>query len=245
MEKIKVLILEDALEQAQLLEKILSKDYTVVGIASNYIEAVAFYHMYTPDLAILDIFIGAEREGIRFADYINKNRAIPILFLTNAKDTLTFTEAKNANPYNYLLKPVDPFGITFAIELAIEKFANQVGQLSAKEEGSIKVNEELFIKKKDSLFKIAINEVYSIEADDKYCYVYTKDTQFLVQKALKSFAEEFPDTFIKPHRKYLVNRQQIERIDTVDYVIILKNKATVPLSQRHKKEVLDAFTILK
>ncbi|SEE21496.1 DNA-binding response regulator, LytR/AlgR family [Tenacibaculum sp. MAR_2010_89] len=245
MERIKILILEDSKEEAQIVENIVSKHYDVVGVATNYNEAVAFYHLHKPDLAILDVFIEGEREGTRFATYINENRAIPILFLTSAKDKISFTAAKSANPHSYLLKPIDPFGIKFTIELAFEKFVNGVGQLSTKEEAVLKVNEELFIKKKDSLFKISKNDVCYIEVDDKYCHVYTKDAQFLVQKTLKSFAEEFKDIFIQTHRRYLINRNQIERIDTADYNIILKNKMTVPLSQRHKKEVLEIFTILK
>jgi len=245
MEKIKILILEDNKEEAQIIKQVLADNYTIVGVATNFNEAVAFYHLHKPDLAILDIFIEGEREGTRFAAYINKNKAIPILFLTSAKDKISFKAAKSVNPHSYLLKPIDSFGIKFAIELAFEKFVNGVGQLSTKEEAILKVNEELFIKKKDSLFKISKNDMYYVEADDKYCHVFTKDTQFLVQKTLKSFAQEFTDIFIKTHRKYLVNRNLIERVDTTDYNIILKNKATVPLSNRHKKEVLEVFTILK
>ncbi|CAL2095080.1 response regulator transcription factor [Tenacibaculum sp. 190524A02b] len=245
MQKIKILILEDDLEQSELLKQLLVKNYTVIGSASNYMEAVALYHMHAPDLAILDIFIEDKREGIRFAEYINKNTPIPILFLTNAKDNISFSEAKNTKPYNYLLKPVDPFGIKFTIELAIEKFANQVGQLSTKEKASLKINDELFIKKKDSLFKISKNDMFYIEADDKYCHIHTENTQFMVQKTLKSFTEEFKNIFIKTHRKYLVNKSKIARIDTVDYNIILKNNISIPLSQRHKKEVIKALPIFK
>jgi len=245
MEKIKILILEDNIEEAQVLEKALENKYTVVGVAKNYTEAVAFYHLHKPDLAILDIFIEGERVGTRFATYINENTPIPILFLTSARDKISFSEAKNSNPYSYVLKPIDPFGIQFTIELAFEKFVNEVGQLSTKEEATIKVNEDLFVKKKDSLFKISKEDVFYIEADDKYCKLHTQNNQFLIQKALKTFLEEFSDPFIKTHRKYLVNTHQIERIDIVDYNIILKNKVSVPLSRRYKKEVLEVFTILK
>ncbi len=245
MEKIKILILEDSLEEANILQEALKDSYTIVGVATSYNEAVAFYHIHKPDLAILDIFIEGEREGTRFATYINENSPIPILFLTSARDKITFSAAKIENPYSYLLKPVDPFEIKFTIELAFEKFANEVGQLSTKEEASIKINEELLIKKKDCLFKIAKKDVYYVVADDKYCRVHTKDMQFLIQKTLKSFLEDFADSFIRTHRKYLVNKHEIERINIADYNIVLKNGVSVPLSQRHKKDVLKEFNILK
>lgn len=245
MDKLKILILEDTVEEASVLQIVLEEKYTIVGIAKDFNEAVAFYHIHKPDIAVLDIFIEGEREGIRFAEYINNTNPIPVLFLTNAKDTITFSSAKKTNPYRYILKPVDPLGIHFSIELAIENFINGVGKLSTKENTVLKVKEELYIKKKASLFKVAIDHVNYVEADDKYCHIYLKDTKFLVQKSLTSLEEEFSELLIRTHRKYLVNRDQINRIDTADYNIILNNGSTVPLSQRHKKEVLELFKILK
>ncbi len=245
MQKLKILILEDTLEEASLLEGFLLDRYEIIGIAKNFNEAVAFYHLYKPDLAILDIFINEEREGIRFAEYINTKEPIPLLFLTNAKDTLSFSSAKKTNPFSYMLKPVDLYGIHFNIELALEKFVNGVGQLSTKDSSVIRMNKELFIKKKDSLFKISKDDVFYVEADDKYCHIFTDENKFLVQKSLSSFAEEFSELFIRTHRKYLINRTQISRIDVADYNIILQNEVSIPLSHRHKKEVLALFNILK
>jgi len=245
MEKIKILILEDNKEEAKALEKALVDNYEVVGLATNFNEAVAFYHLHKPDLAILDIFIEGEREGTRFADYINNNTPIPILFLTSARDKESFIAAKNSKPYSYLLKPIDSYGIPFTVELAFEKFVNEIGSLSTKEEATLKVEENLFIKKRGSLFKVSKNDVYFVEAQDKYCKVYTESNQYLIQKTLKSFLEDFKVSFVKTHRKYLVNTNQIERIDVADYNIIMKNKISVPLSHRYKKSVLDMFTILK
>lgn len=243
MEKIKILILEDNTEEGQLLEQILTEEYKVVGVASNYIEAVGLYHLHKPDLVILDIFINDKREGIDLANYINENRMIPILFLTNAKDLETFKGIKNSNAFNYLPKPVDAFVIKINIELALEKFANQYGELSTKENGVVPINEDLFIKKKDSLFKISKDEIYYLEADDKYCHIHTKESKFLIQKSLISFSKEFPKTFFKTHRKFLVNKNLIHRIDIVDCAIILKNNAVVPISQRIKKEMKDGLNI--
>jgi len=245
MDKINILILEDNQEEINTLKNALSDSYNISGIAMNYEAAVKAFHENPPDLAILDIFIDNERDGIRFAEYINTNHPIPILFLTNSKDKISFIAAKKQKPYNYLLKPVDAYGIKFAIELALEKYVDQIGQLSTKEEAALQINNALLIKKGNVLIKVAIEDIYYVESDDKYCYIHTNDARFLVQKSLKSFSETLPDNFVAIHRKYVVNTNQILSVYPTDYLVVLKNNKNVPVSQRHRKLLLELFTIIK
>ncbi|MGH1387743.1 LytR/AlgR family response regulator transcription factor [Kordia sp.] len=245
MEKINIFILEDNPDEIEILKLILSDEYVISGIATNYDDAVKTFNEKLPDIAILDIFMNGEREGIRFAEYIQNTHSIPILFLTNSKDKLSFSEAKKQHPYSYLLKPVDPHSLKFAIELAFEKHVNQVGQLSTKEETALQIDNKLLVKKGNALIKIVVNDIFYIESDDKYCFIHTEDARFLVQKSLKSFAEALPDNFVSLHRKYVVNTDKILSVMPTDYTLTLKNNVTLPVSQRHRKQLLDIFTIIK
>ncbi|MFK7749065.1 MAG: LytR/AlgR family response regulator transcription factor [Kordia sp.] len=245
MEKLNIFILEDDSTEVEMLKIILSDEYNISGIATNYEEAVKIFNQKTPDIAILDIFMNGEREGIRFAEYIQNTRPIPILFLTNSKDKISFSQAKKQNPYNYLLKPVDPYSLKFSIELAFEKYANQVGQLSTKEEATLQLDNKLLVKKGNTLIKVVVSDIYYIESDDKYCFIHTKDARFLVQKSLKSFSETLPDNFVSLHRKYVVNTDKILSVMPTDYTLTLKNNSVLPVSQRHRKQLLDIFTIIK
>ncbi|WP_298427757.1 LytTR family DNA-binding domain-containing protein [uncultured Kordia sp.] len=245
MEKINILILEDSPEEVIILKEILSEQYHITGVARNYEEATQLFNDKTPDIAILDIFIDGKREGIQFADYINNHNPIPILFLTNSKDKLSFIAAKKQKPYNYLLKPVDPLEIRFAIELAIEKYVDQIGQLTTKENSALEINNTLLIKKGNVLIKVAIADIYYLESDDKYCNIFTSDAKFLVYKSLKSFSETLPQNFVSIHRKHIVNINQIASVHPNDYMLTLKNGQNLPVSQRHRKLLLELFTIIK
>ncbi|WP_298511933.1 LytTR family DNA-binding domain-containing protein [uncultured Kordia sp.] len=245
MEKINIFILEDDLDEIEILKIILSEEYAITGFATNYEDGVKVFHKKLPDIAILDIFMNGKREGIRFAEYIQETYPIPILFLTNSKDKLSFSEAKKQNPYNYLLKPVNPQSLKFAIELAFEKQTNQVGQLSTREEATLQLDNKLLIKKGNALVKVVINDIFYIESEDKYCFVHTENARFLVQKSLKSFAETLPNNFVSLHRKYVVNINQIQSVLPSDYTFTLKNNVTLPVSQRHRKQLLEIFTIIK
>jgi DNA-binding LytR/AlgR family response regulator len=245
MDKLQVFIFEDEAEQIEILQLILADDYKISGIATNYEEGTKLLAENIPDIAILDIFMNDEREGIRFAEYIQKKYTIPILFLTNSKDTLSFAQAKQHNPYNYLLKPVEPQSLKFAIELAFEKHTNQVGHLSTKEEATLQLDNKLLIKKGNTLVKVLVSAILYIESDDKYCYIHTENNRFLVQKSIRSFVSTLPESFMQLHRKYIVNTDQIQSVSPTDYTLTLKNNATLPVSQRHRKTLLELFTIIK
>jgi len=90
-----------------------------------------------------------------------------------------------------------------------------------------------------------VNDIFYIESDDKYCFVHTDNERFLVQKSLKSFAETLPENFVSLHRKYTVNRNQIQSVAPTDYRFTLKNNTTLPSSQRHRKLLQDIFTFIK
>lgn len=245
MEKLNILIFEDDAAEIEILQQILSAEYNISSIAKNYDEGVVALKTQVPDIAILDIYMGGKREGIRFAAYIQNRYNFPILFLTNSKDKLSFTEAKKLNPYNYLLKPVSSQSLKFAIELAFEKYTNQLGELSARAEGILQLADKLLIKKGNLLIKITVNDIFYIESDDKYCFVHTNSQRFLVQKSLRSFSETLPENFINLHRKYITNTDHIQSVFPSDYSITLKNETVLPVSQRYRKKLLDLFTIIK
>ena len=73
-----ILILEDNLEQAKLLEQIVKQTYNEVTIyiASNISDAEELTAQYTFDLFILDIILNPseahDNNGIDFASYIRK-----------------------------------------------------------------------------------------------------------------------------------------------------------------------------
>ena len=170
---------------------------------------------------------------------------MPIIFLTSVTDKQTFKNAMLTKPYAYLLKPLKPNEIQFTIELALEKYANDSGQLTTKDESALKVNDNLFIKTGTQLIKIRIQDIFYIESDDKYCFVFTENKRFLVQRSLRSFHEILPEIFLGIHRKYLVNRNSIASIHPNDYTLTLMNDKVLPVSQRYRKTLLELINIIK
>lgn len=245
MNSIKILILEDNRQEAQLLSILLSENYDIVGPAYNLKDAQELLKNKSCDLAILDIYIANDSQGITLANEISQKYPMPIIFLTSASDRQTFKNAMISKPYAYLMKPLKPNEIQFNIELALEKYADEAGQLTTKDEAALKINDNLFIKIGNLLTKISIKDIFYIESDDKYCFVFTKDKKFLVQRSLKSFGEMLPEIFLGVHRKYLINRNYIASIHPNDYTLTLNNDKVLPVSQRYRKTLLELINIIK
>jgi len=116
---------------------------------------------------------------------------------------------------------------------------------ATQKEATLQLHNKLLIKKGNMLVKIVVDDIFYIGSEDKYCYVYIENERFLVQKTLKSFAETLPENFVNLHRKYMVNTNQIQSVFPTDYTLTLKNNVTLPVSQRHRKVLLELFTIIK
>ncbi len=118
----RVLIVEDekiiALDLQRRLEKF---GYTVVHLASNADEAVASAEEYRPDIILMDIMLGGERDGVDAAIEIKEHTNTPIVFLTAYADEHTVERAKKAEPVGYVLKPFKERELQTTIDIALYK----------------------------------------------------------------------------------------------------------------------------
>lgn len=136
MAKARILIVEDekiiALDLQRRLEKF---DYRVVALAATADDAVAAAEQYRPDIVLMDIMLGGERDGIDAAVDIRNRFAIPIVFLTAYADERTVERAKQAEPVGYVLKPFKERELQTTLDIALYK---------ARVDRKLREQEELF-----------------------------------------------------------------------------------------------------
>jgi len=245
MAQLHILVIEDEPEYWDLLNKVLTKAGFKVSHATNLRDALGLYYSTQPDLSIVDIFLDGKRDGITFAQKINENPATkgPFLFLTSSFDKEVFKAAKLTVPYSYLLKPFNPLELHYAIELALEKFAGESGLL---EQGSMISGQEcFFIKKGGVMTKIVPAELDYIAVDGRYCELHIGAEKFHIQSSLKDMLTRLSSTtFIRIHRNYAVNFDQINSISAADGQVVLQNGQLLPLSRRHLDEIKKKFSVL-
>ena len=210
MNKIKILIVEDQLIIARDIESLLIDwGYNVVGIAASSEEALAIFDSKKPDLALVDVHIDGETDGIETVRLFNLKRPIPIVYLTAQADIQTVERAKTSNPFAYLLKPFDERGLQISLELAFDIFSRQYVSNSddappqyffEKSEQSpvpplaneVKLSADVILQNKNSIFikqnyrfvKLQKDELLYIEADRNHSFLQTKQHRHIVRMPL-------------------------------------------------------------
>jgi two-component system LytT family response regulator len=82
---------------------------------------------------------------------------------------------------------------------------------------------------------IVVSELHYIEAADDYVKLYTKDGSYLKNKTMGFFEQTLnPSQFVRTHRSYIINIQEITRIEPYEkesHLAILKSGAKIPVSK--------------
>jgi CheY-like chemotaxis protein len=123
MEHLNIMIVEDealiAMNTRMLLEHF---DHTVIGVAKNGPSALEILERQTlPDLAVVDIKLKGDMDGIRTATLMKERFDLPFIFITGNTDPKTIKEALNAAPLGILQKPFDEEDLESALEAAISQ----------------------------------------------------------------------------------------------------------------------------
>lgn len=140
MPPVRILIVEDEPAIAQDISIILSsKGYNVVGIAHSSTKAMDYLTNRKPDLALLDISIKGDKDGIDIADIINQKHQIPFIYLTSFADQDTINRVKSTAPYGYIVKPFKDSDLAPAIEVAMLRKASETHKFAPVE----KINREI------------------------------------------------------------------------------------------------------
>lgn len=115
-----VLIVEDDYFVALGLEQsLMDAGFKVAGIAVTVEEAMDLGSRERPDLAIVDIRLAGERDGIEAAIELRWKHSIPCIFATAHGDELTKSRAQKAEPLAWFTKPYAPEDVVSAVKAVL------------------------------------------------------------------------------------------------------------------------------
>lgn len=119
----RIVVVEDEPIIAQDIKGCLEEfGHTVVGVFSRSNDAKNFLSRHQADLAILDVNLGNDSDGIELGKWILTHCCIPFLYLTSHADADTLSRAKDTYPSAYILKPFMSMDIQVAVEIAMNNF---------------------------------------------------------------------------------------------------------------------------
>ena len=122
MNQLSVLIVEDeAILAAHLASKVKLLGYRVIGPVSAGEEALGLAQDERPDIALLDIRLNGEIDGIETATRLKQSQDVPVIFLTAHSDQETLKRASAVGPFGYILKPFEERDLATQLEVTLYK----------------------------------------------------------------------------------------------------------------------------
>lgn len=232
-----VLIVEDNVSHAAMLEKILNevdKDITVYK-AANQNEAYAITMRTTISLFLIDVIleskIPGDVSGMRFANRIRrmeKYKYTPIIFITGLEDARLFAYS-DLHCFCYLEKPYDADKAFKIINEALK-----VPQFKD-------MPHDVYFRKDGIIYKRNISDLVYVENVRSGQRIHFVDGDLnLPYKPCKIIMEELDsDRFVQCSRFMIVNKDYIDLIDTVNRYIKLKgNHGMVEIGITFKKKFM-------
>ena len=251
---IRILLVEDEPLYAQYLALAsCNLGYEPLGPVASAEAALQLYHQGPhPDLALLDINLAGDLDGVDLARELLAKQPLPIIFSTARADTVTFARAKVLGPAAYLLKPFDEATLAHAVSLALHNFASmQATQAPASADDSplnlgtdLRLRHSLFLRDRGRLVKVRLPDIQYIEAGEKYCTVVTAAGKYAVRLSLRELALELPaHQFVQTQRGYLVNADHIEQLDPTANTITVAG-TVLPLGRAYREALLSQLRLV-
>jgi len=232
----KVVIIDDE-PLARTIVKEYLQNYPQLELAqecNDGFEGVKAIQQYQPDLIFLDIQM-PKIYGFEMLELIEQP---PAVIFTTAFDEYAI-KAFEAHAVDYLLKPFDQ-----------ERFDKAIGKwMEQKNVNKDKATQELLetaslspsqsqrvvVKNGSKIKIIPAHDIFYLEAADDYVKIHTQEGYFLKNKTMNHFEQVLDKAqFVRGHRSYIVNVQQITRIDPYEkdgHVAVLRSGAKVPVSR--------------
>jgi two-component system LytT family response regulator len=231
----KVIIIDDEPLARSILKEFISKypDLEIAEECNDGFEGVKAIQQHQPDLIFLDIQM-PKINGFEMLELIEQP---PAVIFTTAFDEYAI-KAFEAHAIDYLLKPFSEE----RFDKAIQKWKEKVPVSKKNTEELLETASQLpsqtqrvVVKTGSKIKIIPVQDIFYLEAADDYVKVHTHEGSFLKNKTMNHFEQTLEaHIFVRSHRSYIVNVQQITRIDPYEkdnHIAILRSGAKVPVSR--------------
>jgi two-component system LytT family response regulator len=232
----KIIVIDDEVLARSIVKEYLQKhpQLELVAECGDGFEGLKAIQQYDPDLVFLDIQM-PKISGFEMLELIEKP---PAVIFTTAFDEFAI-KAFEAHAVDYLLKPFNQERFDKAIAKWLEQ-QNKPSEAKTEElletaSQSPSQSSRIVVKNGSKIKIIPVHDIFFLEAADDYVKIHTQEGYFLKNKTMNHFEQVLDrQQFVRSHRSYIVNVQQITRIDPYEkdnHVAILRTGAKVPVSR--------------
>ena len=225
-------ICDDNLHIVDKLEKMLndilvkySDGAKVVFTSDNTDDLLKFSDENKVDVFLLDINFKTNRNGLNVAETIRKrNKNAYIIFTTGHMEYVLM--AYKYKTFDYLTKPITPD----RLEETIKRLFDDINGMPKK---------YLRIDNKNTL--IDESEIEYIKRDGMKLVFHTASRDYDIYSSFNKFQDKLPKNFIRCHKSFVVNINQINDVDPVTGVITLKDNNSCYIGPKYKSEFMEVL----
>ena len=228
-EMVTTLLVDDEAIAIHRLKKALEvyPQIKIIGEAMDGASAVELINSQRPELVFLDI----QMPGFNGFEVLERLTYMPMIVFVTAYEEYAI-RAFEKNSLDYLLKPVE--------EERLEMTINRVRQRPKQETellSKIKMllGEQLQepristipVRTGDKIFLVHVHDVVLFEAREKYVVVHTDGEEQLIDYSLSYLESRLPETFVRVHRSYIINKLKIREIQKYfkgTYMLLMNDK---------------------
>jgi two-component system LytT family response regulator len=233
----KVILIDD-----EPLARLIVKEYLqpyqqveIVAECNDGFEGLKAIQQHQPDLIFLDIQM-PKITGFEMLELIEQP---PAVIFTTAYDEYAI-KAFETHAVDYLLKPFSKE----RFDKAVQKYFSQQNNTAEKplpaqllEAASLTPaqSQRVVVKIGTKIKIIPVLDIFYLEAADDFVKIHTAEGSFLKNKTMSFFEQALnAQQFVRTHRSYIINVQQVTRIDINEkdsHLALLKMGAKIPVSR--------------
>jgi two-component system LytT family response regulator len=170
-----------------------------------------------------------ELNGIQFIKILQKKC---LIVLTTAYPQYA-VNAFDLDVVDYLLKPIVYERFLQAISKVKDQLASQKHIVEPKD-----TLDYFFVKSEYKMQKVYFKDVVYLEGLRDYVALHTKQFKLLTLQSMKSFEQNLPSNFVRVHKSYIVNTDEITSVNSNTIVL---GKTVIPIGSVYAQNIKGKF----
>ena len=226
------ILCDDNLNILDKLKKTLENIFTknnfsaTVSFSSDNSDEVLDYIKHNPsDVLLLDINLKSNKTGLELAEEIRKTKKNAYLIFTTGHLEYAMVAYKYKT-FDYIAKP-----ITYdRLEDTIIRLFDDINGISKR---------YLKIDNKNTL--IDESEIQYIKRDGMKLIFHTASKDYDTYSSFNKFQDKLPKTYIRCHKSYIANINQIKDVEPVSGHITFNDGHTCEIGPKYKREFMEVL----
>lgn len=201
---------------------------------TNYKDVISFVEIHKVDVVILDIeFYNSKVNGLDVAKKIREsNKNCYIIFITSHFEYLM--PAYKAKTFDYLIKNTIDIN---TVSSTLARLFDDINHITTK-----------FLKIDNKGTFVDLNTVQFIEKNSVKLIYHTMHNDYETYNSFTKIQDQLPVNFIRCHKSYIANINNIAHVSAVNNSILFKNGTKCYIGPKYKNyfmEMINHDTILK